>query len=166
MSFSVSAPVIGQISFLDITTGSSKATFGVFGYCSNIIVGTVHPFIMNIHWYLIRAQILVAKDKSAIISPMWLVILLTIPMSTTLLQMLPKPSFSTPSHAVSPSYLSSSPYAQIISVSYLPPSLLSWHSSSPLSRWSSTLLSLESSNMKSMSIPARVQTSQLLSGWY
>ncbi|OWZ26302.1 hypothetical protein C356_07027 [Cryptococcus neoformans c45] len=33
----ISAPVIGQISFLDITTESSKATFGVFGYCSNII---------------------------------------------------------------------------------------------------------------------------------
>lgn len=42
--FSVSAPVIHNISFLDITTGSSKATFGVFGYCSNILVSIVHPF--------------------------------------------------------------------------------------------------------------------------
>ncbi|KAL0242363.1 hypothetical protein I308_105992 [Cryptococcus tetragattii IND107] len=33
----ISAPVIHNISFLDITTGSSKATFGVFGYCSNIV---------------------------------------------------------------------------------------------------------------------------------
>lgn len=49
MSFSVSAPVIDHISFLDITTGSSKATFGVFGYCSNIIVGTVHP-LHDEHW--------------------------------------------------------------------------------------------------------------------
>ncbi|TYJ53815.1 hypothetical protein B9479_005576 [Cryptococcus floricola] len=35
---SISAPVIHNISFLDIKQGSSsKATFGVFGYCSNII---------------------------------------------------------------------------------------------------------------------------------
>ncbi|WVN87614.1 uncharacterized protein L203_102797 [Cryptococcus depauperatus CBS 7841] len=34
---SISTPVIHNISFLDIKSGNSKATFGVFGYCSNII---------------------------------------------------------------------------------------------------------------------------------
>ncbi|KAK4685952.1 hypothetical protein P7C73_g4180, partial [Tremellales sp. Uapishka_1] len=36
----ISAPVIKQISFLDIKTGSVKATFGVFGYCANINSGS------------------------------------------------------------------------------------------------------------------------------
>lgn len=32
---SISAPVINQISFLDVAQGGDQATFGVFGYCSN-----------------------------------------------------------------------------------------------------------------------------------
>lgn len=119
----------------------------------------------NTRWHFIRAQIHVVKDKSAMISPMWLVTSLIIPMSTTLLKMLRKPSSFTPSHVVSPSYLSSSLSAQIVSVSCSPLLLLSWHSSSPSSRWSSTLLSLDLSNMKSIRIPVRTQTSQPLSGW-
>ncbi|WVQ82828.1 hypothetical protein IAT38_004960 [Cryptococcus sp. DSM 104549] len=33
----ISAPVIHNISFLNIQSGSQKSTFGVFGYCSNIV---------------------------------------------------------------------------------------------------------------------------------
>jgi hypothetical protein len=57
--YTVSAPVIHNISFLDVNYLDQRATFGVFGYCSDTLTSTCSP--SSFGYNLSRVQFLVER---------------------------------------------------------------------------------------------------------